>query len=655
MFNATSTSGKSFTSSTALQGNDNILYNMAFSFGTGGWDSYVPPALQLERALYSLQQIYYGSVWIKQYEDDGTAKNLGNEGSFEYAEALNTRFDISHQGKDNSHYFDNGMVNRDCINSKNMTTINSEYSIVKEWADAYAGLYKAMAQARAYIPKSISGQTYLEYLHNGGKADIYNTSTVRALYDTMIASKGVYVDSGSTVSSVVQAKTNIERAIDDITIDTDRKIAIVFYDIGNYVSANATFELAYDLKKEIPSASEQKRIKVSERNTEHMPITFVEPATGMNEIYNVRFIVNNTEIGRTQDVIPLDDSAWVYIDLPTNPYWIMNAVADYRDITLDRYQQGKHDATFTMNRTRTTRTETNLALVQYRPITLYFRKNVDILKADGSVNYTIKAGAYSFETKDVNTADSPLEATTQTQKINGVDVVVLQEAPKLNLYSDKAKTYFEDPYRYYEYTTHDKKPKTTENLTADDIADGAALGSTWWSDGALVAGNHNTTKTINLTYTSGEFSASRVWDYNTSGNMYFRWSSNSDLYVNNNVTFTANEIRFASSGLINATKVYNRHIYFNSGNNAKSMTIVFPTDIHVKYYDNYRDLHEFTIREGKYVIEKAKKNQNFIADLCDEEYWTSMEHVIVNPRYESQGGNTNSTDSRLGTVSYSVD
>ena len=85
------------------------------------------------------------------------------------------------------------------------------------------------------------------------------------------------------------------------------------------------------------------------------------------------------------------------------------------------------------------------------------------------------------------------------------------------------------------------------------------------------------------------------------------------------------------------------------------MTIVFPTDIHVKYYDNYRDLHEFTIREGKYVIEKAKKNQNFIADLCDEEYWTSMEHVIVNPRYESQGGNTNSTDSRLGTVSYSVD
>ena len=67
------------------------------------------------------------------------------------------------------------------------------------------------------------------------------------------------------------------------------------------------------------------------------------------------------------------------------------------------------------------------------------------------------------------------------------------------------------------------------------------------------------------------------------------------------------------------------------------MDVLFPTDIHVEYYDKYRDKHSFTIREGSYTIEKATDSQDYIADLCDEDYWESMVHVKINNRYGADG------------------
>ncbi len=665
-----------FTSNASLQGDDNVLYDMSFNFGTGGWDSYVAPATALERSLYRIQQLYYGSVIVKQYNDDGTQKNLGNEGSYEFAEGLNSKFHLDHDAKENGYFFNNGIVNMDYVRSLSITEVKDNYSVTESYVNAYKTLYRTLAQARAYIPKSISGFNYPEYIHNGGKANIYNQATLQSLYNKMIEAKNAYVSSSSDLASIKRLNEELKRAIDDVTVDTENKIAIVYYDVGNYVNTNANFQLIYYTEKDASGnvkESSKKVVEVEERNTEHMPIIFIEPrrisGNKFDSLYNVQFVINGVEFGQIKDKIDLDDSAYVYVDLPVNPYWIQNSVADYRDVTLDYFQKGKHTINYTMSRTKATKDETDLKKVQYRPITLYFRKNVEVKDTDGTVKYRIVAGAYTFEQEDANKSGVPLKAATETATVDGKPVKYYTEAPKVDLYDfENAKKYFEDPYRYYEYTTDDLKPNSDKDkLTEADIANNVTLGSNWSTDnqtvvsngktlvtgGRIVAGNHNSTKTVNLTFDQGMFSASRVWDYNTTGKLYFRWASNADLMINNNVTFTANEIRFASAGTINAKNVYNKHVYFRGTNNAKSMKVIFPTDVHVEYYDNYRDLHSFTIREGIYVIEKAKKNQNFIADLCDEEYWSSV-HVRINPRYES-GGGANSTKTRLGNVTYTDD
>ena len=87
------------------------------------------------------------------------------------------------------------------------------------------------------------------------------------------------------------------------------------------------------------------------------------------------------------------------------------------------------------------------------------------------------------------------------------------------------------------------------------------------------------------------------------------------------------------------------------------MEVVFPTDIHVEYIDKYREEHSFTIREGSYTVEKADTNQNFICDLCDEEYWESMVHVKINNRFDALGGFGGNSDKkgRFSSAVYSND
>ena len=641
-FTATTPADKVFQAKTSLQGNDDILFNPNFNSGTGGWDSYTPPRTALERALYKLQTIYYGFVMVKQYDTDGTPKNLGDAGSYEFAEALTGVCNFTSESS--SAYFNNGKVNKDKLNAMDINTVKSEYNRIQAYVSAYTQLYSKMALARAYIP----GKNYPEYIHSG-KPDIYTTASIQALSDAHDAARAVYISPSTTVDQILEQVKKVEKAIDNVTISTDSRIALIYYDVRGLAKSSATFEVEYKTKKDDEHSIQKK--KVEYYNTEGYPIIFVEPAAGEDAIYDVHFIVNDSEIGENKDMIPLDDSAWVYMDITTKPYWVMNAAADYRDITIDSFTQGSTDATFTMNETRLSKKDPTAVEKDYRPITLYFRKNVTVKRSDGS-SYQIMAGAYSFEVDDVNTTNSPFKANTKVISVDGQNKTVLAEAPYLDLYSTDAENFFKEPYRYYEYTVHDT------SLTVADITTAEALGTTWVNttggSRTIVGGAHNTTKTVNMTVDSGSFAASRVWSYQTSGKFYFRWASNEDLHVDNNVTISASEITFASSGTINATNVYNKHLYFASKGGASKMEVIFPTDIHVEYYDKYRDLHSFTIREGAYTIEKATSSQQYIADLCDEEYWTSMEHVTVNSRYESEG-QYQSSKSRLNNVVYSAD
>ena len=388
-------------------------------------------------------------------------------------------------------------------------------------------------------------------------------------------------------------------------------------------------------------------MKVEYFNTEHCPIIFINA----KEIYNVQFIVNGTDEGVVKDKISLIDGAWVYMDIAkkagvTTSYWVKNAASDYRQISNTMFTQGNASdiCAYDMTIERTSvdeviepaSSEDEAKSRSYRPITLYFKNDVTVnTKSNGT--YTIRAGAYSFEKDDVGKANCPFKYVNTSSGY----------LPRADLYSAEAKAYFENPDSYWKYS-------------ASEGAVEATTLSNWVTENGdkltITAGGHNINKTVNMTVNDGLFASNRSWAYLTSKNFYFRWEGNTNLKVNDNVTFSANEIILASSGTIDATANYNKHFYIKSSNGSSSMNILFPTDIHVEYIDRYRDKHSFTIREGSYTIEKATDSQDFIADLCDEDYWESMVHVKINNRYGADGEYEGSGEnSRFGDPVYTDD
>ena len=624
VFEAKDASGNKFTCRTSLQGNDLILFDPTFRAGTGGWDNYVDPAIRVERELYAAHAIYYGSVIVKEYTENGTPKNLGDQGSYKYAEGMKSHILDGH--------FDGQYVN----NSGRAM----DYSTVHSYVVAYTNLYATMAKARAYI----SGHNYPEYLHNG-KPDIYEQSTIDELERQLKAAEDVYTSSSSDAGAINAAAAALQSKINNVTVSTSDRIPIIFFDTQNLVGAGSTFELEYCTD---PNGSPVKK-KIENFNTEHCPIIFI----GHKDIYNVKFIVNGSEEGVEKDHISVVDGAWVYMDIAkkagvTTSYWVQNSAADYRQISNTEYNQVNADdkAFFDMVQERKSSTdvitdaksEKDVKAKAYRPITLYFKNDVTVKLTNGT-SYKIRAGAYSFTQKQFNTTGNPIEIV---DKGSGIFV------PRINLYSEKAKTYFEDPESYWKYAEGEGVVDATE-LNGWVTKSGDNLD--------ITAGSHNTTKTVNMTVNNRSFAANRTWSYMTKEKFYFRWEGNSDLKVNNTVKITAEEIRFASSGTVDVSNNYDKHIYFATPNSANSMEVVFPTDIHVEYIDKYREEHSFTIREGSYTVEKADTNQNFICDLCDEEYWESMVHVKINNRFDALGGFGGNSDKkgRFSSAVYSND
>lgn len=266
--------------------------------------------------------------------------------------------------------------------------------------------------------------------------------------------------------------------------------------------------------------------------------------------------------------------------------------------------------------------------------------------------YTIRAGAYSFVKsqtgvpvknasdvyEDTDTAsfkDSPfVYANPSSGNKDGSGAWVIQ----CDLFSERAETYFTNPYSYNKLISNASTGYVAVNAEED-----AALNTSWLTVNGdkltVLPGAHSGgSKNINLTLNSGGFVAGRRHSYSTSEDLYFRWEGNTDLKVNDTVTFSAKKIVFASSGVVDVTGNYNKQFYFVEQSQKDSMTVIFATDVHVKYYDNFKELHEFTIREGEYIIHKANAGQSYVASLCDEEYWTTLEHVEVQNRYDADGG-----------------
>ncbi len=636
-------SGYQFTCSTSVQSNDMKLFDPTFRAGTGGWDNYITDTEKLEQILYEAQSIYYGSVLPKSYNSQGIPENTGGNG-YDYAKGLKSQI------------IDNAFSGERISSSG----YGMSYGTVSRYVNAYKNLYATLASARAYL----KGHNYPEYMRSQKAVALYDETSLEALETAYGTAKDNYINSTS-VAEIESQVTTLKNAISNLSISTDSVIPLIFYDASNYVASGSTFEIEYSTT---PTGT-PKSYKVDLFNTEHCPIYFVRA----DKIYNVRFIIDGTEQGVIQKEIERSQGAWVYMALPkrgniTTAYWVQNAAADYRQISNTDFIQ--KDASEQLNyymmnegtkESKGAASELEAQAATYRPITFYFKNDVNVKMKDGT-SYKIRAGAYTFESNS-STDPSKSDHVIKTSEIHDVENGVIEPnsplvytqvgapvngwIPTMNLYSKVAKKYFEQPSSYFKYEDN--------SVNAEDLTNWVKVTG---SDMELVASSgHNSSKTVNLTANAGFFAANRPWNYMSKENFYFRWEGNTPLKVKENVSIAAKEIVFASSGKVDVTYNYGKHIYFKPLGSETSMRVIFPTDLYITYIDNFRQQHSFTIREGAYIVSKDKDNkENFICDLCDEDYWESMEYVTIDNRYESLGGGysgTGGSNTRFGSAVYS--
>ncbi len=624
---------------TSLQGNDLIQFGRRYD-GTYGWNNYVPYDKAVRRQLYAIQGLYYGSVIVKQYDQNGRAVNR-KDGSYLYARGLydnilNGRFDV------------NGVPN----------TSGLDLATLQRYNGAYTELYSQLAQARVYID---DGKNYPEFIHSG-KPDIYDIHTIDALKNVYYTAEDRYLNSTSVAEIEAQAD-KLRQAISNVGISTDDRIPLLFFNTESNERTKAVYYVNY--KTSADGETIKKRVVYN--NTEGFPITFIQPADNEECIYDVYFEVAGTNTDnfecKHKDAIPIADGAWVYVYQPETTerladtsYWVQNAAADYREINNTEFNQLNDDDVIAYDMIPVRKSikeslpvasnESDSKELDYRPQTLYFRYDTKINCKDQNKSYTIKAGAYSFDNKFVIT-NSEI-SSGKTGPYVYTDTGDNGWRPRINLFSDLARAYFTENGNYYEYTHVQFKDKDDKVIKEEDAVDASTLRGWVTVDPdsntkTITAGNHNYGGSVNLTCNNGGFNAgnARGATYYVGGKLYFRWEGNQDLIVNSNVRFYANELVFAASGTIDGTQgTYGKHFYLGTGDDQDSMVVTFPTDINVKYYDVYGDYYEFTIREGAYEISRPEGQTGYIADLFDHEYWESMKYIKVINRY-SEGDNNN--------------
>lgn len=640
--------GNLFTARTSLQGNDDILFDPKLNAGTGGWEEYIPTDVKLQRALYESYAIYHGSVLAHKYDSHGNVDTTQSP-IYYRAEAMNTKFLTSN--------FSGMYLNN---NYKNV-----DYDEVDAWNTAYKNLYTEMSKARAYIGNARNSDgtlknkgereypIYPEFLHNG-KPTIYDKNTIENLYTTLVNSENTYKSSSATLEGLTTQYENLKAAIDNVAISTDSLVTAIFYDCQNYVGKKCKFKLQYT-KTNVTAQYDDRGLllngqteEVQYYNTDGMPIVFINS----QDAYNLSFVVYNAngtirEVSTKKDAINALEGPWVYIAKKNNPYWLKNSAADYRQIDADKFIQTQTpNATFQMKQQKVSTTETltdaksieEAKKKNFKPITLYFQYDTTVSRQTGTANgaptfatYMIRAGAYTFQQSDF-AADS----SCPMQYVNIGTASKPNYVPQINLYTKLSEDYFKDSFNYGEYSgakaAWDDGVKWVNTVTnSPDSTTGE------YKYSYITNGVHSYNSDVNMTVWNGQFNANRIHNYITSGNMYFRWQANKPLNIYNNVTFSANELTIASSGILDASKNYNKHFYLTNPAGAKVMNVIFITDITVKYLDRYGTVHQFTIREGEYEIEKAEETQTFVADLCDENYWTSMVYVTPKNRLQSEG------------------
>lgn len=608
-FSVKDADGTPRTYKATLQGGDKVLYNPLADSGYGNWETFVSGKEYLQRVVKDLMSVYYGNMVVAQYDSDGKVVDKGGS-TYHYSAYLENQFNnYAKKPSDSASYYVLDLEKLSAISEKDSY---EQASVLEDTLDMYVEIFENMSKAKSYLSTTLTGGihpspagVYPEYKTLDNKNRTYSSTAVSSIRKALKQAEDAYLSSSN--SKIIKANNALKRAIATTSVKSEGAIAIVIYDAQNKVKDGKRFMVNYDGLTE--------KLELKDRNPENYPIIFINTSEPIKNVQLYEADETGGEgvpLGAPMAEMKLDE-AWVYVD-SSNPYWSKNSVSDYREINSDifsEYDEDEHgNVIYEEMKFEMIRQE---GKTSYEPMTLLFTRDVSVECRTG--NYTIKAGAYYFKDESAFPVNE------------GV----------LNVFSEDAKTYFEDPANYGAYT----------ESAIDAVTD---LG--WYvaerdAHNFKTGVNQSVAKNVNFDANdSGDFTKYGIaYEYTSTMGLAFRWSNEEPLYTTTPVHFKAESFKFGAVGAIDGTEngIRDPKFTLSSESGADQMDITFLTDVTVKYISSKDgEEHQFVIREGDYTIKKDPDadDDSYIANLYDETYWKGMTYVIPKGR----GGSVHVTD-----------
>ena len=676
-----------------LKGGDYVLFDPNYNDGTGdgSWREYKSATEKLKSELRDVQSCYLGHFLVDTYDKNGEVVDVKSKYS---SSAENTHYSTFYQKAviNNNAFFTEGGTNGayqiDMAKVENYTESQAQqyYDKLHTVNKAMKDLYQQLSNARSYISKA----EYSGYAHKyqnkvtdgiypefAARRDYkrYSDSSIATLRQKMFAGENTYLNNKCVIQTyssslnntyyqqIISATKAIKQAVAGLDQDREDAIGCVLYDAQEKVNNGSTFRIRYRKEKGGDFVYED----VREYNPENFPIIFIVPNNANNTIYDVQFLeqtlgggTGGTPLGAPKDMMRMSDNQeWVFFDSAT-PFWTQNTTYDYRQINSEifMYSTDFPTAIFQMKQKKKKTLERGAdnkpvyddygdpvynetpvtdssGKVVYGKMTLLFTYDTEVTTKTSS--YTIKAGAYTFN----DGYTSPVSEG------------------KLDLFSTAAQSYFTNA------ELADKNSKTYGRYINNAVD---AVTDLEWHNGAIggvddegnerpvgvfkTGYNSQAGYNVNFDVRSGDFLTHGLnYTYLSTEGLYFRWSSAEPLYFSTPVILQADNLRIATMGTFDGTKGDRdpQFLLKSADASATQMEITFITDVAVKYADTYGKEHKFSIREGTYIIEKEDPDTDYIANIFNEKYWKTMEHVHSKSGNDSQEG-PGSSKLKHGTV-----
>lgn len=547
---------------TKLQGGDVVLYDYnAGPGGTPAWLTYVPGNLALSRAKTNASSIA--------------------EGWYIYDYDYNT-----HAAKLASPYVPNALKNiAESITSTDDPAKDQELAdLLKEWTEAYQNLYYAISSARAYVTIDSNGNpVWYPEQASISSGVTFDPDEIKVIAGTMKDALAAYNSDASTLDDINSYTRELNKLIKEISPDVSGKVVAILDNQNNWTGS---IFLRYTIKDNITGSSiVRENIPVTSRNSDGYYMYYINAAESQdNTVYDVQFYTSKY-VGSYKDKMQAGQE-WVYGN--SGDGWVSNSPDNYFTYSSKKYKQTSAGEQKIVGY-KSTDVNRKDAFI------LYFTYDTNVTYSNGS--YTILSGAYIISNANYS--------------------------GEVNLYSDKAKTFFTDT----ENQGYIKGAKYSDEIG--------------WTDSNFKIKSNNTSSTcadsVNFKAKDGKLNGK----YTSDGTLAFRWESQNYLYINNNTTFIADDFVFASSGKVSGGSKINPKFILRSKDSKKPVKITFLTNTTISYKNASGETESFKIYAGTYEARKTgdinifDKTWNTKFRIVETRVGNGTNTYLSNPRYSS--------------------